>query len=384
MKGHIRQRGKDTWAIVLYLGMEQGKKRQKWVTVHGTKKDAERELRRLLHEMDTGSFVEPSKLTVGEYLERWLNEYASVRVAPLTLRRYQIVVRDHLIPLLGDIPLAKLTPMEIQKAYLKDLENGNKRVPGKLAPQSVAQHHRVLRKALKQAVRWQLLSRDPSDGVEPPRFTRKEMAVLDEADVLRLLERMKGHMYYLPVLMAVTTGMRRGEILALRWQDVDLETGNVRVRRTVQELKGGITFKEPKTAKSRRTVKLPADVLQALQKHRTKQAEDKLFLGAQYQDNGLVFAEFSGKPIRPSRLTMSFGQFARKMGYNMRFHDLRHTHATLLLKAGVNPKVVSERLGHSTVGTTLDVYSHVLPDMQDEAVRRFEVSMEAARKKRAK
>lgn len=384
MKGHIRQRGKDTWAIVIYLGTEQGKKRQKWYTVHGSKRDAERELRRLLHEMDTGAYAEPSKLTVGEYLERWLNEYAAVRVAPLTLRRYQTVVRDHLIPLLGAIPLAKLTPMQIQRAYRETLESGNKRIPGPMAPQSVATHHRVFRKALAQAVKWQLLSRNPSDGVEPPRFERREMMALDEAGVLRLLERVRESKYFLPILLAVNTGMRRGEILALRWQDVDLDAGNVMVRRTAQQLKGRVEFKEPKTAKSRRLVRLPADVVAALRKHKVKQAEDRLFLGAQYHDNGLVFTQMDGKPVWPSHVSDAFRYLAHSMGLRMRFHDLRHTHATLLLKAGVNPKVVSERLGHSTVGITLDVYSHVLPDMQDEAVRRFEVNMEAARKKRVK
>lgn len=383
MKGHIRQRGKDTWAIVIYLGMENGKKRQKWVTVHGSKKDAERELRRLLHEMDTGSFVEPSKLTVAEYLERWLNEYASAQVTPGTFDRYRGIVRNHFIPLLGRIPLTKLKPIDIQKAYAESLERG-RRGGGPLSPNTVGTHHLVLHSALETAVRWELIARNPADAVTPPRKQRKEMQVLDEEGVLDLLSRAKTNRYYLPFVVGVMTGLRRGEILALRWSDVDLDAGTATVVRSLTEVRGRLVFGQPKSAKGRRTVKLLPDVTSALKRHRAAQAETRLMYGPEYHDGDLIFCLPNGDPIRPSRLTGAFRYLVKKAGLRLRLHDLRHTHATLLLRQGVNPKIVSERLGHATVGLTLDTYSHVLPDMQDGAVQLLQDAFDKAKKKRAK
>lgn len=370
MKGHIRQRSKDTWAIVIYLGTEQGKKRQKWYTVHGSKKDAERELRRLLHEMDTGAFVEPSKLTVGEYLTQWL-EYVKMQVSGPTYDRYEAIVRLHLTPRLGKIPLHKLSPLQIQKAYAQMMADGNHHKAGGVSPRTAATHHRVLHRALDQAVKWQLLSRNPAENVEPPRYQRREMRVLDEEGVRELLDAARESQVYLPILLAVTTGMRSGEILALRWEDIDLASGTATIRRTMAQGRG-LYFKEPKTAKSRRLVRLPGITVEALKEAHRNQAQHKLLLGASYKQNDLVCCQPDGGPIWPSNLREGFHRVLGRIGKSMRFHDLRHTHATLLLRQGVNPKIVSERLGHSNIGLTLDTYSHVLPDMQEEVVRKLD------------
>jgi integrase len=371
MKGHIRQRGKRSWAIVLDLGRDgNGRRRQKWHAVKGTKKDAQRELARLIHSINTGAYVEPSRITLGEFLERWLRDYATTNVSAKTSERYTEIVRIHLVPALGPYVLAKLQPLHIQEYYSEALQKGRKDGKGGLSAHTVLHHHRVLREALQHALKWQLLARNPADAVDPPRHNRHEMKCLDEASTARLLEAAEGTAFYLPILLAVTTGMRRGEILGVRWQDVDLDAATLSVRHSLEQTKLGVAFKQPKTQKGRRVVALPNMTVEALRRHRVEQVKYKLLLGPDYKDHDLICAKTDGSPWPPDSFTSSFSDFVRKTSVPVvRFHDLRHTHATQLLRQKIHPKVVSERLGHSTVGITLDIYSHVLPDMQEEAAR---------------
>ena len=380
MKGHIRQRSNRSWAVVIDLGRDaSGKRHQKWHTIHGTKKDAQRELTRLLHQLDTGTYVHPSKMTVAEYLERWLKDYAQPNVAAKTFERYAEIARKHLIPHLGHFSLAKLHPLHIQEYYSYALEQGRRDNKGGLSPQTVLHHHRLLRGALHQAVRWQLVVRNAADAVQPPRPRHKEVRALDDGETAKLLETAKSTRLHMPVLLALTTGLRRGEILALRWADLDLDAGSLAVRRSLQQTAGGLSFKEPKSAHSRRVVALPAITIDALKRHRSAQAQEKLRAGASYTDGDLVYPMEDGRPWQPSSLTHSFVALVRKVGISgFRFHDLRHSHATQLLRQGVHPKIVSERLGHSTVGLTLDVYSHVLPSMQAEAAALMDRALRSA------
>lgn len=384
MRGHIRQRGKESWGVTIYLGMENGKRKYRSFTVHGTKKDAERELRRVLRELDTGSYVEPSKLTVEQYLERWLSDYASLHVSGRTLERYQGIIRAHLIPGLGKRPLSKLQPLDIQKHYAESLRDGRKDGKGGLSAQTVLHHHRVLHEALEQAVKWQLLARNPADAVEPPRPRRQEMQVLDEAQAAMLLKATRESPLYIPILLALTTGMRRGEILGLRWKDVDLNRGVLAVRRAAEVSGRKVSYKEPKTARSRRVVTLLGLTVDELRRHKREQAENKLFYGPAYEDHGLVCCHDDGRPFHPDRVSYNFAALIRRLDLpRIRFHDLRHTHATLLLAQGVHPKVVSERLGHSTIGLTMDTYSHVLPVLQEEAASKLDSTLRDALKKQA-
>ncbi|MBI3910611.1 MAG: site-specific integrase [Armatimonadetes bacterium] len=381
MKGTIYQRGKDTWLIAVDLGKAaNGKRKRLWKTVHGGRREAERELTQLLRERDTHTLAEPNRLTVAEYLGHWLSDYARPNVAPKTWERYEEIVRLHLIPALGGLRLDRLQPLHIQGAYSRWLESGRRDGKGGLASRTILHHHRILREALQQAVRWQLLARNPADAVDPPRPAPQEMAALDEAGTARLLEAARDTWLYVPILLAIATGMRRGEILGLRWQDVDLEKGALSVRQTLEQTQAnGLAFKQPKTPKSRRAVALPAVIVQELRRHRGAQAERQLLLGPTYHKSDLVCCHDDGSLIRPSVLSKCFGSLLRRSGLaHVRFHDLRHTHATQLLREGVHVKIVSERLGHSTVGITLDTYSHVLPGMQEDAARRMDTVLRAA------
>ncbi len=369
MKGHIRRRGKRSWAIVIDLGRDaNGRRRQKWITVKGLRRDAERELARIINEIETGEFVEPSKMTVGEYLERWLSDHARTRVGAKTFERYGELIRGHIVPALGAYRLSQLRPLHIQGLYTEALKSGRKDGHGGLSPQTVVHVHRVLRAALKQAVRWRLLSRNPADDVDPPRPPKTEMRALTEDETAKLLSAAARSTLATPILVAVTTGLRRGELLGLRWTDIVLDRGELIVRRSLQQTRDGLTYKEPKTARARRKVTLASLAVEALRQHKAVQAEERLRLGSVYQNNGLVFPRPDGQPWPPDAFTSTFAAFIRRSKLpQIRFHDLRHSHASQLLRQGVHPKVVSERLGHSTVSITLDTYSHVLPGLQHDA-----------------
>lgn len=380
MKGHIRPRGKGTWVIVLDVGRdEKGERRQKWHTVHGTKRDAEAELAQLLHELNTGGYVEPAKLTVAQFMEQWLNDYAQHNVGAKTCQEYRKFVHNHIAPGLGRHKLADLRPLHIQAFYSRMLKEGRVRGTGGLAPQTVIHLHRILHKAMEQAVKWQMVARNPVDAAEPPKAERKEMKVFEAGQVDLLLQAVEGTLFHIPVVLAITTGMRRGEILGLRWQDVDLEAATVTVRRSVEQTQNALGFKEPKTQKSRRRIPLPASVVPILVRHKAWQAQNRLLLGDAYDNQDLVCSREDGSIFPPDHLSNLFRDVLRRAGLpHFRFHDLRHTHATLLLQEGVHAKVVSERLGHSTIGITLDVYSHVLPSLQEEAARKVDNLLRAA------
>jgi len=383
MRGHIKQRAKGSWSIVLDLGRDaSGKRKQKWSTVRGTKKEAQAELSRLLNEVNSGAYVEPSRMLVSEYLKRWLKDYAEPNVSPKTAERYAQIIRDNINPALGQYQLSKLKPLHIQSFYTDCLTSGRKDGKGGLAAQTVLHFHRLLRKAFLQAVKWQLLARNPVDAVEPPRPQRKQMNAINESETAQLLEKLKGSTLFVPVLMAVTTGLRRGEILAMRWKDVNLDEGRITVNQSLEQTKIGLRFKSPKTERSRRQVPLPTLTVDLMNEHKRKQNEERLRLGPLYQNNDLVFPRPDGLPMPPDSFSTNFAAFIRRSGLkHIRLHDLRHSHATQLLLQGVHPKIVSERLGHSNIGITLDTYSHVLPGMQEDAVLKIDSSLRLAMQK---
>ena len=376
MKGHLEPRGKNVWKIVLELGPDQlGKRKRRIETFHGGKREADKELTRLLRQLDMGLLADSGRLRTSEYLDKWL-EHAAASVAPRTAERYASIARLHLAPALGHHRLEALKPMHIAAYYTEALRSGRHDGKGGLSAQTVVHHHRVLHEALRQAVRWQLLSSNPVEAVDSPRVQKYEMNVLDEAQTRALIDATEGGEMGVPVLLAVTTGMRMGELLGLHWREVDLGQGKVSVTQSLQASKSdGLVFRPPKTKKSRRSIPLTATSTLALRQHRKEQLERRIAGPDSFEDNDLVFPRQDGRPWHPATFSSAWTRLRDSLALTIRFHDLRHTHATLLLRQGIHVKVVSERLGHSTVAITLDTYSHVLPDMQEQAAEKLEAAL---------
>ncbi len=371
MQGHIVKRGKDSWSVIINLGRDPltGKRRQLWRSIKGTKKEAEALRVELLHQRDSGVDAPPGKLTVAQYLERWLRDYAEPNTSPKNYRTCSDTVRRHLIPAIGSLLLTKLRPQHIQGFYARLLREGRLDGKGGLSPRSVQRQHQVLHVALRHAVQWQLLSLNPADAVQPPRGQRQEIRPLGLDEIQRLLTAADETPYGTLVNLALMTGLRLGELTGLRWGDTDLEAGAIHVQQVCQWLPHqGATFRPPKTPKSRRAVALSPDTVERLRRHRQQQLETRVALGPDYEGRDLVMATPLGTPIDPSNLRRAWRAILKTAGIaSLRFHDLRHAHASLMLQQGVHPKIVSERLGHSGVGITLNLYSHVAPGLQEQA-----------------
>lgn len=369
MRGHIIKRGKNSYSVKFGTGKDPvtGRYKSQWVTVKGTKKDAEKRLSELLNQVDTGTFMKPGKLTLAEFLETWLADVAKHNLSPRSFERYAGIVRQHIIPDIGRIPLTQLRLDHLQKHYSDLLENG-------LSPQSVRYDHAIIHRALQSAVIRGLVRQNVARGAEMPPVRRIEMQVWDAEEVGRFLESARASQYYALFHTALFTGMRRSELLGLRWQDIDLLLCQISVGRGLHHLKdGSYIFTEPKSAKSRRTVALSPAAVLVLQAHREKQISEHYMMGKASAPEDLVFSTADGKPYRPNTITRAWVTLAKKAGVKViRLHDARHTHASLMLSQGIHPKIVQERLGHSTIAMTLDIYSHIAPGLQQAAAEGFE------------
>ncbi len=376
MRGHIVKRYKNSYTIVLNLGTDPstGKRKQQWVSIKGTKRDAEKRLAGLLHQMDTGTFMKPGKTTLGEFLERWLKDYTWPDLGPRTAEGYESIVRRHLIPKLGKILLIQLKPEHIQEYYSDCLSEGRCDGKGGLDPLTVRHHHMALHRALQIAVKWGVIGNNPADAIDPPRFQRSEIRIMSEDDIQTFLEAARLTPYYTLFYLALFTGMRRSELLALRWSDVDLPLGQISVNRSLHHLQDrSLVFRTPKTAKGRRTIALPPSAALVLREHKKKQGDMHLLLGTLPQESDLVFSQPDGAALLPDTVSHVWSKLAKRIGMEgTRLHDARHTHASLMLKQGIHPKVVQERLGHASIQTTLDTYSHVVPGLQEAAAARFD------------
>ena len=370
MRGSLLKRG-ETWSYVLSLGRgPDGKKQQKWVGGFRTRREAEAALTEALERIRTGTWADPGRQTVGEYLEDWLTAVRpSLRSSTAT--SYEHTLRKWVIPRIGHLRLGALSSAKLSALYGELLRSGRHDGKGGLSPRSVAYTHRVVTHALKDAVSWGLLARNPAAHVDPPRVARPEMQVWTQQEVQRFLASVADDRLYALWTVLLATGLRRGEALGLRWDDVDLDRRRLSIQRAVTVVDYEIVVSEPKTARGRRSVSIDPTTAAVLAAHRKRQLEERLAWGPAWQDSAYVFTTEDGGVLHPQRVTLIFKRLAQSAGLPaIRLHDLRHTAATLALTAGIHPKVVSERLGHATIGITLDTYSHVGETLQDEAATR--------------
>lgn len=360
-EGSVYQRPNGTWCATYAAGYnDQGQRKRR--TVFGkTKQAVQNKLQKVLSEVAAGTPIEPNRMTVGEFLDRWLTGAAKTTVKPTTYANYEGVIKNHIKPHLGGVPLQKLAVVQIQGLYSAMARDGKSAETIRLA-------HAVLRRALRQGVRWHLIPYNVCVDVDRPRVAKADITPLDAKQVAKFLKVTKKDRLGAVFTLAIAAGMRSGELFGLQWPDVDLKNGMVKVTHTLTELGGELFLTEPKTAKGRRCINLPAVAIDALKKHQRQMRAEG------HGNVPWVFCDTQGGPLRRSHFReRTFKPLLKKAGLpDIRFHDLRHTSATLLLSAGVHPKVVQERLGHSQISVTLDTYSHVLPTLQLEAADKLD------------
>lgn len=377
-EGSITKRSDGRWMARIAVGRDPQTGQLKRVSFYGkTRQEAADQMARALSDLSRGSFVKPEKMTVGEWLDIWLNEYKRPGVRQKTYDCYEVLIRCHLKPALGHIPLKDLRPENLQWLY-------NEKAKAGLSARTIHLIHVVIHGALEQAIKNQLVLRNASVATVRPREAKKEIQPLSLDQVSQLLAVIREDRPYPAILLEFSTGLRRGELLALRWQDVDLQAGLLHVRQNLVRVsnqtgdrKTRIIFQEPKTPQSRRTIPLPEDILEELKRHKARQAQEKLLLGQAYQDHGLIFCQADGKPMSPMNFTRSFDRMLKRAGLpDIRFHDARHTFATLMLELGEHPKTVQTMLGHSNIAMTLDLYSHVSLELERRAAARLNEALQ--------
>lgn len=385
-EGSIYQRKDGTWAgVVRYEDPETGEKKKHFV--YGkTRKEAANKKKDFEDKLEKGIVPKTEKITVGKWLDDWLEIYARVRVRQNTFEGYQRIVNGHLKPDLGKIKINDLKPRHVQKMLNEKLERGNKRTGGPLGPRQVEYIYAVLHMALEQAVKDNIITRNVCDAVDKPQKVKREFMPWTVEQTNQFLSSVKDERLFPLYMVAWGTGLRRSEILGLKWDDIDLKKGNLTVRRTLVRVKGNppYQFGEPKTPKSRRTIPLPGPVVQALKKWKAQQAQEALVWKGLHKDVpeeqrppynplNLVFCTEIGEPMNPEFISRTFKRDLKRAGLpEIRFHDLRHGHATMLLELGEDIKIISDRLGHSTITLTADTYSHVREKLQRQASNKLE------------
>jgi integrase len=362
MRGSIREKSKGSFQIQIYTGVgPDGKPRRHFETVKGKKGDAKIRLTELLSSLDKGVYTPPGRLTVAEHLKNWLEGYVKTNCSQRTLDGYQSIVERHIIPALGQVQLKHLHPQAIQAYYSETCE--------KVSARTVAKHHRLLSQALKYAVRQGYLGRNPCDLVDAPSWKGRTMRTLTPGEVEVLFDKVQDNPIYPATYTAVSSGLRQAELLGLRWRDIDLDMLSISVSQTLYKRRGVCQFKEPKTSHSRRRVAMTPKLALFLREYRAERESIYWQLGKPLTLDDLVFGSIEGVPLDPSFLSHEFAGIAKRAGLgNVRFHDLRHTFASLALLRGAKPKVISEALGHASVAFTMDVYSHIIEGMQSDAM----------------
>ncbi len=367
MKGYFRKRG-NKWSFTIDIGRDPatGKRKQKTKSGFSTKKIAQEACAKMISELSKGIYIDAKDMLFKHLVEEWL-DLSKVRVRDTTFKNYFRAANIRIIPALGQMKINELNHVAIQK-YINELIEEN------LTPRYIEYLFTIINGAVEHAVKTERLIKNPLQYVEVPRPRRKNHVTWSIDEVNRFLNFAKfdNPIYYITLKIAIHTGMRRGEVLGLRWKDVDLKEQKISVTQSLVYDEEGFRFSDLKTNSSKRLISIDDDLTSELKRYKVQQNHFKLSLGVEYHDQDLVCCREDGKPIYPRTLAMHFDSTIKKSGVpKIRLHDLRHTHATILLKLGENPKVVSERLGHSNVKMTLDTYSHVTPDMQKSTADKF-------------
>ncbi|MEN6565908.1 MAG: tyrosine-type recombinase/integrase [Veillonellales bacterium] len=389
MKGSLFKHH-GTYYVIVDVEQENGKRKQKWVnTGTANKKEAEKALPKIVIAAQENELPEDDKITLSQFLDKWLLVYCKPNLRPPTYKNYESYIRNHIKPNLGRFAIAKLKPLQIQEFYATKQDAG-------LATATVNYLHTILNEALKHAVQWNLITKNPCNAVKAPKRVKYQAQVYSPAQLQILLSIVSGTRLALPVILAVTCGLRRGEVCGLRWQDIDLDNGIMHILHSLDWYESKLTIQPVKTDHSERSIKLPATTLAALNAHKALQTDFKTDPDKDYQNNDFVVSWPDGRPCDPDFLYRQFQKAIKEHNQNIaddpelstaekerltlpviRFHDLRHSHATLLLSQGVAAKIVSERLGHSRTSFTQDTYMHMLPGMQDEAATLVDQALQA-------
>ena len=355
MRGHLKERSPGHWAIILDIHDPQtGKRRRKWHSFRGTKKEARIEQSRLITEMAAGAYVETDRTSLNDFLDRWERDWAATNVSGKTAERYSHLMK-HIRPTLGAKPMQAIRAQDLNALYtsLRD----------RLAPRTIGHVHRLLHLVFGHATKWGNIKRNVVALVNAPKVPVTEAPVLQLAEIPQMFDAVRGRSLYPIAVVALGTGMRRGELCALRWQDVNLDAATLRVERSLEQTrKSGLRFKEPKSKRGRRTISLSATVVAELRKRWAAQQEQRLSLGLGGSPaDGLVFADWDGSPLAPDRLSDNFSNAMAAAGLpHVTLHTLRHTHASQLIRAGVDILTVSRRLGHANATVTLNTYGHLI------------------------
>lgn len=378
-RGNISKRGRDSYRIKFEIERDAAGQRQtRYITVRGKRADAERELTKLLTAADGGTLVEPRRTTVAEYVRAWLDGINGL--SPKTLERYRELTEQQIVPHLGAVVLQRLRPSSVHDWHATLLQRGGK--DGRpLSARTVGHAHRVLHRALQRAVEREILARNVASAISPPPVEADDVEILTSEQIADVLQKLAGHRLYCIVALALGTGMRRGELLALRWCDCDLDAATATVERSLEETKAGLRFKPPKTKRGRRGVSLPPSAVTLLRDLRVERMKQNLALGlGKLEPDALVFCELDGSPMSPRAISGAWRDacISRRLPL-VSLHSLRHSHASALIAAGLDVVTISRRLGHANPTVTLNTYAHLFKQTDAVAAEAIEAAMGTSR-----
>ncbi|MCX7884095.1 MAG: tyrosine-type recombinase/integrase [Caloramator sp.] len=368
-EGTIYRRPNGLWCAQITLGRDDNGKLKRMTFYGKTRQEVSEKVNKALTSYSAGVLVEPSQITLGNWLNTWLFEYKKGSLRPSTLQSYEYLIRYHISPSLGHYKLKELRPEHLQVMYNTKLNEG-------LSAKTIKNMHNVINAALKQAVKNNITARNIAEAAILPKQTKKEIRVLTLEEQDKFIKALEGERLKLAFILALSTGLRQGELLALTWDNIDFKEGTLTVKKSIKRVKNFdknikkntvLIFQEPKTSSGLRVVPIPPAVLEELKEHRKGQLQEKLKAGEVYEDNNLIFATELGRPLEHSSLLRAFYRVIKKADIDINFHALRHTYATRLLEMNEHPKVVQEILGHKDITTTLNIYSHVMPEVKKAA-----------------